>query len=195
MIKDRGKSTVFVSIDIETDGPTPGMFSMVDLGAVAYDEHGKKLSTFSGQLKPLPGAMQNVDTMIWWDKHQDVWNEIVSKARPPLVVIKEFNEWLKKLPGTPTAICWPASWDFAFVHYYLVRFTGASFLGHAALDIKSMVVVMTGQYTRYCGKRALPPEFVPENQHTHRGLDDAEEQGEIFFKVRDEMEKRRKASY
>ena len=42
---------IYVSIDIESDGPVPGLNSMLSLGAVAFDPVGKVLSKFQRNMK------------------------------------------------------------------------------------------------------------------------------------------------
>ncbi len=42
----------YVSVDIEADGPVPGLHSMLSLGAVAHDSNAlTDISHFSGKLK------------------------------------------------------------------------------------------------------------------------------------------------
>ena len=57
---------IYVSVDIETDGPIPGDFSMLSLGSAAYNEAEELISTFSVNLAPMAGARQNPDTMKFW---------------------------------------------------------------------------------------------------------------------------------
>jgi hypothetical protein len=41
----------YIMVDIESDGPIPGDYSMISFGAVLVDEHLDK--TFYGKLKPI----------------------------------------------------------------------------------------------------------------------------------------------
>ena len=54
---------IYVSVDIEADGPIPGDYSLLALGSAAYDDCGKLVSTFTANLAPLDGAKQDPDTM------------------------------------------------------------------------------------------------------------------------------------
>ena len=47
---------IYVSTDVETDGPIPGPHSMLSLGSAAYTVDKKLVSTFSVNLETLPGA-------------------------------------------------------------------------------------------------------------------------------------------
>ncbi len=54
---------IYVSVDIEADGPIPGDYSMLSLGSAAYDSDGNLISTFTVNVAPLEGAKQQADTM------------------------------------------------------------------------------------------------------------------------------------
>ncbi len=47
---------IYVSTDIETDGPIPGPNSMLSFGSAAFTAEGRLLSTFEANLEALPGA-------------------------------------------------------------------------------------------------------------------------------------------
>ena len=56
---------IYVSTDVEADGPIPGPNSMLSFGSAAYTA-GKKLpGTFSANLLTLPGATADPETMEW----------------------------------------------------------------------------------------------------------------------------------
>ena len=54
---------IYVSVDIEADGPIPGDNSMLSIGSAAYDESESLLSTFSANILPLQAGQQNPITM------------------------------------------------------------------------------------------------------------------------------------
>lgn len=47
---------VYVSTDVEADGPIPGPHSMLSFGSAAYTADKRLLQTFSANLETLPGA-------------------------------------------------------------------------------------------------------------------------------------------
>ena len=49
----------YVSIDIEADGPAPGLNSMLSLGAAAFTSDGALAQTFSVNLEPLRSSLAN----------------------------------------------------------------------------------------------------------------------------------------
>ena len=54
---------IYVSTDIETDGPVPGLNSMLSFGSAAYLADKTMISTFSANLEFLPGASGDPMTM------------------------------------------------------------------------------------------------------------------------------------
>ena len=65
---------VYVSTDIEADGPIPGPHSMLSFGSVAFADDGAELGTFSRNLITLPGASGAPDTMAWWATQKEAWS-------------------------------------------------------------------------------------------------------------------------
>ena len=53
----------YVSVDVETDGPIPGVHSMLSLGAAAFDAEWSPRGTWSANLEPLPEAAEDPRTM------------------------------------------------------------------------------------------------------------------------------------
>ena len=56
---------IYVSTDVETDGPIPGPHSMLSLGSAAYLPDKTLVSTFSAILELPPGASGHPRTMEW----------------------------------------------------------------------------------------------------------------------------------
>ena len=57
---------IYVSTDVETDGPIPGPHSMLSFASAAYRADKKLIGTFSANLHLLPGATGHPETMAWW---------------------------------------------------------------------------------------------------------------------------------
>ena len=62
---------VYVSTDVEADGPIPGPHSMLSFGSAAYLADKTLLRTFHANLDTLPGATGHPDTMQWWNEHRE----------------------------------------------------------------------------------------------------------------------------
>ena len=55
---------IYVSTDVETNGPIPGIYSMLSFGSAAYTADKKLIATFEANLETLPDAAENGDTML-----------------------------------------------------------------------------------------------------------------------------------
>jgi hypothetical protein len=178
MNKRRGE--VYVSTDVEADGPIPGPHSLLSLGSAAYLPDKTLVSTYSANLEALPGAEPHPATLEWWKQSPEAWAVCRTEPRPPAEVMLGYVAWLESLPGRPVFVGWPASWDFMWVYWYLVRFTGQKPFGESALDIRSYAMGMRKTAFWRTGKSYLPKRWFDDLPHTHVALDDAIEQGAIF---------------
>jgi hypothetical protein len=171
---------IYVSTDIEADGPIPGPHSMLSFASAAFTPGGKQVGTFSANLATLPGASGDPKTMDWWRGQPEAWAACRSNPRDPAVVLPEYVGWLKGLPGKPVFVGYPVAYDFLFVYWYLMRFAGESPFSHSALDIKTFAMVLLGKEYRESTKRNMPREWFGDVPHTHVALDDAIGQGVLF---------------
>jgi len=173
-------SEIYVSTDIEADGPIPGPHSMLSFGSAAYRADKTLVGTFSANLELLPGAGGHPDTMKWWSTQPEAWAACRGDPRPPAEVMPEYVVWLKALPGRPVFVGYPAAYDFLFVYWYLMRFAGESPFSHSALDIKTFAMALLGTEYRSVVKRNMPRRWFDPLPHTHVALDDAKGQGALF---------------
>lgn len=171
---------IYVSTDVETDGPIPGPHSMLSFASAAYRADGKLIATFAANLEQLPDAAPDPKTMEWWATQPAAWAACREQPQAPAAALRAYAGWLAALPGKPVFVAYPAGFDFLFVYWYLIRFTGASPFSHSALDIKTYAMALLRQPYRATTKRAMPRRWFPPQPHTHVALDDAIEQGALF---------------
>ena len=176
-------SEIYVSTDIEVDGPIPGPHSMLSFGSAAYRPDKTLVSTFSANLELLPGATSHPDTMAWWARHPEAWEASRKDPLPPADAMRRYAAWLEALEGQPVFVGYPAAFDFMFVYWYLMRFAGRSPFSFSALDIKTMAMVVLGEDYRATSKSRMPQHWFDDRPHTHVALEDAIEQGLLFCNV------------
>lgn len=174
---------IYVSTDIETDGPIPGPHSMLSFASAAYRDDKKLIGTFSANLHTLPGAEGHPQTMAWWQTQPEAWAAARCALREPTEAMPEYVAWLKALPGSPVFVAYPAGFDFLFVYWYLIRFAGESPFSFSALDIKSYAMAVLRKEYRQSVKRNMPKRWFDPLPHTHCALDDAIEQGALFCNI------------
>jgi hypothetical protein len=183
---------IYISADIESDGPIPGRHSMLSFGlAVAATFDGRAFaardpaeSTFGRELRPIateyvPAAL----AVSGLDR-----DRLEREGADPAGAMAEAAEWVRGQAGEarPVMVGYPIVFDWMFMHWYFVRFSGASPFGFSgALDMKTMYQRRAGVTLDRAGREDLPPELVPDRPHTHDALADAIEQAEIFARLWD----------
>jgi hypothetical protein len=177
------KREVYVSTDIEADGPIPGPHSMLSFASAAYHPDKTLVGTFDINLELLPGATGHPKTMKWWEGHPVEWRLSRREPQPPELAMTMYVSWLKTLPGRPIFVAYPLGYDFTFVYWYLIRFAGECPFGHHGIDVRSYAMAMLKRGYRDCGKGDLPKRWFDDLPHTHRPMDDALEQGGLFMNM------------
>lgn len=176
-----GEEERFVSVDVEADGPIPGPYSMLSLGAVWVQDPRHE---FYVELKPISDAFVP-EALAVSGLDRDC---LLAEGLDPAAGMERFCAWLGDLGGRPVFVSF-STWDWSFVYYYLVRFAGRSPFGHSSLDMKSYYM---GRYqsawrqtTKRQISRARPKLLQGLPPHTHHALDDAKEQAELFRRMLD----------
>lgn len=171
---------IYVSTDVETDGPIPGPHSMLSFASAAYKSDKTLLGTFTANLHLLPGAAGHPDTMAWWCENQAAFDATRVDPEEPAQAMRRYVDWLKTLPVRPVFVAYPAGFDFLFVYWYLIRFTGESPFSFYALDMKTYAMALLKTEYRDSVKKNMPRRWFDPLPHTHVALDDAIEQGALF---------------
>ena len=175
---------LYLSFDVEADGPVPGPFSMLSLGAVVFNLEDESTSSFYKVLSPLPDATQDPDTMKFWQRNPKAWEAVNINQESPVEVMKAFEEWVRGLGQRPIPVAFPSGFDFTFVYWYSVVFLGKSPLGFSCLDLKSYAAAVLKTDYRKSTKRCFPQRWkqgLPK--HTHLAIDDALEQAILARRI------------
>ncbi len=163
----QGKSELYFSIDVETNGPIPGPYSMLSIGAAAFLENGNMLEeTFSANLEPLATNKESLpevlsfyedddgvkeghpDTIKWLHgkKRKQAYLALQEGQKSPANAMREFADWVRRLAdehnARPVFVSF-SSFDFMFLHWYLFYFLGdegKALFSHSGLDIKTFAM-------------------------------------------------------
>jgi ribonuclease T len=174
----KSKDEVYISVDVEASGPIPGEYSMLSIGAceVANLNNG-----FYKELQPISEK--------YVKKALDVcglsMEELGKSGTSPHEAMREFTDWTMRTAGErkPIFVGYNAGFDWSFINYYFIRFTGENPFGVSSLDIKSVWLGMTGTSWSGTSKTQVKRKLGIDAEHTHNALDDAKEQGVIFDKM------------
>jgi hypothetical protein len=185
-------SEIYVSTDIEADGPIPGPHSMLSFASAAFKPDKTLLSTFTRNLETLPNAKPHPKTEAWWQTQPAAYARCRTELQPPKLAMREYVKWLRSLGPKIVFVGYPAAFDFMFIYWYLMHFVGESPFSHYALDIKTYAMCLLGADYRGATRKTLPRRWLGDIPHSHVALDDAVSQGELFCNMLREASTSRK---
>ena len=169
---------IYVIVDIEADGPTPELFSMLSIGAVATTKN-EEVARFYRKILPLENAGQNANTMNWWKTQPDAWTEVTTDAENPEKVMTDFHNWLKEFGKNPVFVAHPIAFDYTFVSWYLYKFVGKNLFTDnkddpKTLDLKSFISAKYGKTLDDSAVGNLSEDLLEGSPaHSHKAIDDA----------------------
>jgi len=175
------REDVYISVDVEADGPIPGDYSMSSIGAVVAgrspeESFYRELRPISERFDPEAAAVSGLDRAA-----------LVAGGADPAVAMTELTDWVQRVAGRgkPVFVGFNATFDWMFVNWYLVHFTGGSPFGISGLDIKAYYMgALARERWSDTAKRNIESRFLSNLPHTHNALDDAREQAELFMSIR-----------
>lgn len=177
-----GKETIFVSVDVETAGPNPTQYSLLSIGACLVSN---PQVAFYVELQPdRPDADPQALAVCRLSL-----DELAAKGLPPAQAMANWDKWLEdNLPrGTqPLFVGFNAAFDWMFVNDYFHRYLGHNPFGHAALDIKSFYMGLTGVPWSETSMAHLARRYLHGAALSHHALEDARNQADLFRKILDE---------
>ena len=182
----------YISVDVETNGPCPGIHSMLQFGAVFFDYYGNEFDFAIFNLHEIEGGVADEDTMNWWmdqeKRNPGSWSSMREFCVTPTYAMQSFTDQVlkhkNKTKASPVVVGYPSGFDFTWLYWYLHKYTGDSCVGFSALDMKSFAMARLGLDFRASTKRSFPKSwFSKDLPHTHNALDDAREQGHMFLKM------------
>jgi hypothetical protein len=182
---------LYISIDVEADGPIPGDYSMLSFGlAVAGSFDGSRFTesdptaeTFYCELAPISEQF-DPDALAVSGLDRDA---LIQTGADPAAAMSSAAVWVRDVARRrrPVAVGYPLPYDWMWLYWYFVRFAdgGSPFGFSRALDIKTMYARAAGVVVGEATKRNMPAAIRSSRPHTHNALDDAIEQAELFQRL------------
>jgi ribonuclease T len=192
------KFPIYVSVDVEAAGPVPGLYSLLSLGACAFERDGREIGTFYGRgLVGLAERGFEPMTWAWWLTQPEAYLEAVAPGgEHPATLTARFESWLANLrrageEGRQLRGCaGPSSFDAPFVTWSSWRWQGrASLLGFSWLDLRSVAEGLPAREVRRAFKQidrtwrigvGGTPDGPARPLCDHVAVDDAVEQARKF---------------
>jgi hypothetical protein len=184
----------YVVTDIEADGPSPELNSMLSFAAVAVTSAGDWLAEFEAVLAPRPGHVSDPLTMAWWQGFPEAWAAATADPEPPAAAMARFADWVEALPGRRHFAARPVSFDALWIDRYLQDFAGARVFGgpvargrvlfHGpALDLQSYAAGRLGWRDVDPPGHDWPADWLGSHPHTHRAIDDARGYASLLIRL------------
>jgi len=163
----------YFMIDVESDGPIPGDYSMVCFGAVIVEPSLSR--TFYGRLRPISERFDPQALAVSGFSREE------TLAFPePAEVMQEFVAWVKsESRGRSIFISDNNGFDWQFVNWYLHHFTGGNPFGFSSQNLGSLykgMVKDTFQTFKHLRK----------TRHTHHPVDDARGNAEALLAMKEQ---------
>ena len=169
----------YVSVDVETAGPTPSQYSLLSIGACLVSDTQR---TFYVELQPVNGNFTPEALSV----SRLSLEELAERGLPPAEAMARFEAWLAaQIPSgrRPIFVAFNAPFDWMFVNDYFHRFLGRNPFGHTALDLKVYYMGLTGVHWSETTMRYITARYLSKRQLTHHALRDAQDQAELFQKM------------
>lgn len=158
-----------ISVDVEADGPCPGLYSMVSFGAVVVRDDLKD-TFYSGIIKPISDkwipealAVSNITREQQWE------------GKDPEVVMREFVAWLVgKSIGRSIMYSDNNGFDWQFINYYMHAYYGSNPFGFSSQNIGSLYKgLVVDPFKNF--------KHLRQTKHTHHPVDDAKGNAEALM--------------
>jgi len=164
----------YIMVDIESDGPIPGDYSMICFGAVLVDTALDK--SFYGQLQPIsekyiPDAL----AVSGFTREQTLTFE------DPRIVMENFKTWINNVSNDrPIFISDNNGFDWMFVCWYFHHFLGANPFGFSSQNLGSLYKgVVKDTFKTF--------KHLRQTKHTHNPVDDAKGNAEALLRIKEEF--------
>jgi hypothetical protein len=163
----------YIMVDIESDGPIPGDYSMISFGAVLVDE--KLDKTFYGKLKPISDKFIPEALAVSGHSRMETL-----QFDEPQKVMSDFADWMKSITtDSPIFISDNNGFDWMFICWYFHRFIGKNPFGFSSQNLGSLYKGIMKD-TKRNFKR------LRKTKHTHNPVDDAIGNAEALLAMKNE---------
>jgi DNA polymerase III epsilon subunit-like protein len=168
----------WISVDVETSGPTPGTASMIAIGACLVD---RPETQFVTTMQPIPGLQWSEEA----ERIHGLWRErLAAEGSTPADAMRAFVEWVDAVAAgrRPVFVGFNATFDWMFVADYLWRYVGRNPFGNSGLDVKALYLGNhLGEVRAWAETSSdhISRRYGISMAHTHLPLDDALEQAAI----------------
>jgi len=164
----------YVMVDIESDGPIPGDYSMVCFGAVIVEPALNR--TFYGKLRPISEKWLPESLQVSGFTREDVL-----AFDDPADVMRRFERWLRENARDRLVfISDNNGFDWQFINWYFHHFVGSNPFGFISANLGSL-------YKGLEKDASASFRHLCKTPHTHHPVDDAMGHAEALLHMRNAL--------
>ena len=175
----------FISVDVETAGPSPDTHALLSIGAVSVEN---TANTFYVELQPDREGFDSEAQAVHGFTLDGLSSEGVYAGR----AMEQFEQWVLGVAAgmRPVFVAYNAPFDWMFVNVYFYRYLGRNPFGHGALDMKALYMGLTGAPWSSIRHGPLAARYGVRAELLHNALKDAEDQALLFKSILEESRHR-----
>lgn len=184
----QSRPDIYISADVETDGPIPGPYSMLSFGfsvagrfdGSAFTRSDPTASTFYRELRPISPT---------WDPETASFSGLdrsvlLVEGHAPSLAMDEAARWVRDVSdgARPVLVAFPMSFDWMWLYWYFVTYAsdGSPFRFSDCFDVKTAYALVNGSTYDQTSRKDMPAWLRSPRPHTHNAREDAIEQADIF---------------
>lgn len=163
-------------VDIESDGPIPGDYSMISFGAVLVSE--KLDTTFYGELMPISDLFQDEALRV-----SGFTREQTLKFPEPEKTMLDFANWLDKVVHPAEKLIFISDnngFDWMFMCWYFHHFLKKNPFGFSSQNLGSLYKGLVKDVFKSF-------KHLRKTHHTHNPVDDAKGNAEALLAMKKSM--------
>lgn len=170
----KGMPMAYVMVDIESDGPIPGDYSMICFGAIIVEPELNR--SFYGKLKPISQAFIPEALAV-----SGFSREETMEFDEPKTVMEAFAHWIKsECKGRAFFISDNNGFDWQFINWYFHHFLGTNPFGFSSTNLGSL-------YKGLVKDTFVNFKHLRKTRHTHHPVDDARGNAEALLAMKATM--------
>ena len=164
----------YFMVDIEADGPIPGDYSMVCLGAIIVEPTMGR--TFYGTLRPISDKwIPEALNVSGFTREQTLSFDEPEKA------MARFRDWIaENCKGRPMFVSDNNGFDWQFVNWYFHHFLGGNPFGHSSTNLGSL-------YKGLVKDTFKNFKHLRMTKHTHNPVDDVRGNAEAMIAMKEQL--------
>ncbi len=164
----------YFMVDVEADGPIPGDYSMISLGAVIVEPSLGR--TFYATFRPISDRSVPESLAV-----AGFTREQTLQFDDPRASTEKFRDWvLANAKGRPFFISDNNGYDWQFVNWYFHHFVGENPFGYSSTNLGSLYKgLMKDVFVNF--------KHLRKTAHTHHPVDDAKGNAEALLHMKEQM--------